>query len=84
MAFFFSLAAGPRPRGRVAHTEEAVYTIIRCGRGEAAFAEPGRGARGAVLACRLRVVGVRAVLFFVTLGTVLVVTGGIAASSLLA
>ena len=66
------VGAGPRPRGRLAHTEAAVHAVIRCGRGETLAAEPGRGAR--VLAFCLRVgVGVHAahaVFFFVTLGTV--------------
>ena len=61
------VGAGGRTGNWVAHTEAAVHAVIRCGRGEAAFAEPGRGAL--VLGFCLRVDGVRAVCF-VTLGTV--------------
>ena len=62
------VGAGARTGSGLAHPAAAVHAVIRCRRGEAAAAEPGRGAL--VLGFRLlRVDGVRAV-FFVTLGTV--------------
>ena len=61
------VGAGARTGSGLAHSAAAVHAVIRCGRGEAACAEPGRGAL--VLGFCLRVDGVRAV-FFVTLGTV--------------
>ena len=65
------VGAGARTGSGLADFAAAVHAAARRGRGEAALAEPGRGAR--VLAFCLRVgVGVRAAhaVFSVTLGTV--------------
>ena len=62
------VGAGARTGSGLAYPAAAFYTIIRCGRGEAAFSEPGRGARGAVLAFRRGRGRAFADVFFVTLG----------------
>ena len=71
MAVFVPLEARPGQRGGLVNIAATLHAAARRGRGEAAGAEPGRGAR--VLAFCLRAgVGVRAAhaVFFVTLGTV--------------
>ena len=70
VAFLFSLAAGPRPRGRVSHPEEALHAVIRCGRGEASVSEPFDRALVLGALRRRRVCAFTSAVFFVTLGTV--------------
>ena len=64
------VGAGARTGSGLAHFEAAVHAAARRGRGEASPAEPGRGARGAVLAFRRGRVRAFANVFFVTLGFV--------------
>ena len=62
------VGAGARPGSGLADFAAAVHAAARRGRGEAAAAEPGRGARGAVLAFRRGRGRAFADIFFVTLG----------------
>ena len=64
------VGAGARTGSGLVNIAAAVHAAARRGRGEAAAAEPGRGARGAVLAFRRDRVRAFANVFFVTLGTV--------------
>ena len=70
MAFFVFVASRDWTGGRVAHPAAALHAVIRCGRGEAAAAEPFDRALVLGGAFRRRVGMRAAVLFFVTLGTV--------------
>ena len=64
------VGAGARTGSGLAHSAAALHAVIRCRRGEALAAEPFDRARVLGGALRLRVVGVCAAVFFVTLGTV--------------
>ena len=64
------VGAGARPGSGLADFAAAVHAVIRCRRGAAAAAEPRSCPFVLGGAFRLRVVGVCAAVFFVTLGTV--------------